>query len=110
MKGYAMRRATFFAFCAILLTLTGCQGAFDPFQRPGNWSATGAANETIAQQVAVPSDLISGRGNPNANGVAATAALDKALGPNGTGTAAGLQMPAQNAVQTSSGSSTGSAP
>ena len=78
-----MRRAAFFAFCAILLTLSGCEGAFDPFQRPGNWSATGAANETIAQQVAVPSDLISGRGNPYSNGVAASAALDKALGPGG---------------------------
>lgn len=100
-----MRRATFFAFCAILLTLTGCQGVFDPFQRPGNWVATGAANETIAQQVAVPADLISGRGNPNANGVAASAALDKALGPNGTGTAAGLQTPEQNAAQSNLSSS-----
>jgi hypothetical protein len=78
--------------------LSGCEGAFDPFQRPGNWSATGAANEDIAQQVAAPSDLISGRSNPNANGVAASAALDKALGPNGTGTAAGLQTPAQITV------------
>ena len=103
-----MRRATFFAFCAILLTLTSCEGAFDPFQRPGNWSATGAANENIAQQVAQPSDLISGRGNPNANGVAASAALDKALGPNGTGTAAGLQTPEQNATQSGLGSSGGS--
>jgi hypothetical protein len=99
MKGYAMRRAAFFAFCAILLTLSGCEGAFDPFQRPGNWVATGAANETIAQQVAVPSDLISGRGNPNTNGVAASAALDKALGPGGVGTAAGLQTPEQITVQ-----------
>jgi hypothetical protein len=99
MKGYAMRRAAFFAFCAILLTLSGCEGAFDPFQRPGNWAATGAANENIAQQVAVPSDLISGRGNPNTNGVAASAALDKALGPSGAGTAAGLQTPEQITVQ-----------
>jgi hypothetical protein len=93
MRDYAMRRAAFFAFCTILLALSGCQGAFDPFQRPGDWSATGAANENIAQQAAEPSDLISGRGTPYANGVAATAALDKALGPNGT--AAGLQAPAQ---------------
>ncbi|HTJ90156.1 MAG TPA: hypothetical protein VL356_08275 [Acidocella sp.] len=97
MREYAVRRAAFFAFCAILLTLTGCQGAFDPFQRPGNWVATGAANEDVAQQVAAPSDLISGRGNPNANGVAASAALDKALGPNDTAT--GLETPAQIAVQ-----------
>ena len=97
MKGYTVRHAMFFAFCAILLTLSGCQGALDPFQRPGNWVATGAANEDIAQQVAEPSDLISGRGNPNTNGVAASAALDKALGPNGT--AAGLQTPPQITVQ-----------
>ena len=95
-----MRRATFFMFCTILLTLTGCEGAFDPFQRPGTWWATGAANETIAQQAAAPSDLISGHGNPNANGVAATAALDKALGPNGT--AVGLQTPVQNTMQVGS--------
>ncbi len=96
-----MRHAAFFAFCAVLLTLTGCEGAFDPFQRPGNWAATGAANQTIAQQVATPSDLITGRGNPNSNGVAASAALDKALGPNGAGTAAGLQTPEQISVQAS---------
>jgi hypothetical protein len=96
MRGYAIRRAAFFVFCAILLTLTGCQGVFDPFERPGNWVATGAANANISQQVAVPADLISGRGNPNANGVAASAALDKALGPNDAAT--GLQTPAQIAV------------
>jgi hypothetical protein len=107
MKGYAMRRAAFFAFCAILLTLTGCEGAFDPFQRPGDWAATGAANENLAQQVAMPSDLISGRGNPNGSGVAASAALDKALGPNGTGTEAGLQTPAQNSAQSAGQSTTG---
>ena len=88
-----MRLMIFFGFRVTLLTLTGCVGAFDPFQRPGTWWATGAANENIAQQVAEPSDLISGHGNPNANGVAATAALDKALGANGAGTAAGLQTP-----------------
>jgi hypothetical protein len=99
MKGYTVRHAAFFAFCAILLTLSGCQGAFDPMQRPGNWVATGAANEDIAQQVAVPSDLISGRGDPNSSGVAASAALDKALGPAGAGTAAGLQTPEQITVQ-----------
>ena len=88
-----MRLMVFFGFCVTLLTLTGCVGAFDPFQRPGNWAETGAANETIAQQVANPSDLISGRSDPLTNGVAASAAVDKALGANGAGTAAGLQTP-----------------
>ncbi len=88
-----MRLGIFFCFCLTLLTLTGCVGAFDPFQRPGNWSATGASNETIAQQVANPSDLISGQSEATSNGVAASAAIDKALGANGAGTAAGLQTP-----------------
>ena len=68
-----MRLMVFFGFCVTLLTLTGCVGAFDPFQRPGNWAATGASNETIAQQVANPSDLISGQSDPLTNGVAASA-------------------------------------
>ena len=89
-----MRLMIFFGFCVTLLTLTGCVGAFDPFQRPGNWAETGAANETIAQQAANPSDLISGRSDPLSNGIAASAAIDKALGPAGSGTAAGLQTPA----------------
>ena len=75
-----MRLMIFFGFCVTLLTLTGCVGAFDPFQRPGNWAETGAANETIAQQAANPSDLISGRSDPLSNGIAASAAIDKALG------------------------------
>jgi hypothetical protein len=92
-KAGNMRLTIFFTFCVALLTLTGCQGAFDPFQRPGNWAATGAANETIAQQVANPADLISGQSVSTSNGVAASAGIDKALGANGAGTAAGLQTP-----------------
>ncbi len=89
-----MRNAAFFSFCVLMLSLSGCVGAFNPFQRPGNWSATGSANETIAQQVADPSDLIKGKSEPTSNGVAASAGIDKALGANGAGTAAGLQTPA----------------
>jgi hypothetical protein len=90
-----MRLMIFFGFCVTLLTLTGCVGAFDPFQRPGQWAETGASNETIAQQAANPSDLISGQSESTSNGVAASAAIDKALGANGTGTAAGLQTTTQ---------------
>ena len=88
-----MRFAVFFAFCVTLLSLTGCAGAFDPFQRPGNWAETGASNEIIAQQAANKSDLISGQSEPTSNGVAASAAIDKALGANGAGTATGLETP-----------------
>ena len=84
-----MRSLAFFSFCVILLGLSGC--VLDPFQRPGTWSETGASNENLAAQVADPSDLISGKSNPYSNGVAAAAGVDKALGANGAGTAAGLQ-------------------
>jgi hypothetical protein len=102
-----MRFAVFFAFCVMVLSLTGCTGAFDPFQRPGNWAATGASNEIIAQQAANKSDLISGRSEATSNGVAASAAIDKALGANGAGTAAGLEtttVPTAVFTDTSTGS------
>jgi hypothetical protein len=85
-----MRHVTFATFCIALLGLSGCVGAFDPYQRPGNWAETGASNETIAQQVANRGDLISGQSEPTSNGVAATSAIDLALGAGGVGTAAGL--------------------
>ncbi len=83
-----MRSALFFSFCVMVLTLSGCTGAFDPFQRPGNWSATGAANETIAQQAADKSDLLYGKSEPGSNGVAAVAGVEKAMTD---GKATGLQ-------------------
>jgi hypothetical protein len=73
---------------AALLGLAGCQGAFDPFNRPGNWSATGASNETIAQQAANKSDLISGQSEPGSNGVIAVGGIEKATT---NGTATGIQ-------------------
>jgi hypothetical protein len=96
MKGTAnMRKFVFFGFCAAILSLSGCQGAFDPLQRPGTWSATNASNETIAQQVANKGDLIQGRSDPGTNGVVAVGGLEKAL-TNGTGT--GLQTTIQGTV------------
>ena len=98
-----MRSALFFSFCVVLLTLTGCQGAFNPFNRPGNWSATGAANETIAQQVANKSDLLQGRSEPGSNGIAAVAGVEKAMSG---GTASGLQTtlsPTSSSASISSG-------
>jgi len=94
-----MRPALFLVFCATLLTLSGCAGAFDPYQRPGNWVETGAANETIAQQAANKSDLIQGESDPGSNGIAAVAGIEKAMSG---GTAAGLQTPA-TPVQASTG-------
>lgn len=83
-----MRSALMFCACAALLALSGCQGAFDPFQRPGQWSATGAANETIAQQAANKSDLIQGQSEPGTRGDVAVSGVQKAI-PNGVAT--GLQ-------------------
>jgi hypothetical protein len=78
-----MRSALFFTLCVGILSLSGCAGAFDPFQRPGTWSATGAANENIAQQAANKSDLISGQSEPLTSGDVAVTAIEKirASGP-----------------------------
>lgn len=103
-----MRSGIFFISSLVLLGLAGCQGAFDPYQRQGNWSATGAANETIAQQAANKSDLISGQSEPGANGVLAVGGIQRAT-TNGTGT--GIQTPLQAtspATTITSGSSGGS--
>ncbi len=72
-----MRLAAFSAVCVVLLTLTGCAGAFDPLQRPGNWTEEGSADETIAQQAANPADLINGQSEPTSAGAVASGALDK---------------------------------
>lgn len=82
---------TILLLAACAAGLGGCTGAFDPYQRPGNWTQTGASNEDLARQVANPSDLIRGHGEADSNGVVATAGIDKALGAGGAGTAAGLQ-------------------
>jgi hypothetical protein len=87
-----LRSAVFFSLCLGILSLSGCAGAFDPFQRPGTWSQTGAANENIAQQVANKGDLIQGQSEPGSNGIAAVAGIQKAMT---NGTATGLQTAAQ---------------
>jgi len=83
-----MRSALFFSLCVVVLSLSGCEGAFNPFNRPGNWSETGAVNETIAQQAANKSDLLQGQSEPGSNGIAAVAGVEKAMTG---GTASGLQ-------------------
>jgi hypothetical protein len=74
------------------LPLAGCVGPLgpDPFQRPNNWSLNGAPLENTAIEVDQKSDLLNGRSDPASNGVAASAAIDQALG-GPAGTAAGLQ-------------------
>jgi hypothetical protein len=74
----------------LIIGLTGCYT--DPFQNPGDWSMTGASRKNTAVQVAAPSQLIIGQPESSSNGVAASAAIDKALG-GAAGTAAGLQTP-----------------
>ena len=83
-----MRSVLFFGLCVGILSLSGCAGAFDPFQRPGNWVATGASNETIAQQAANKGDLIQGQSEPGTTGVIAVGGIEKAMSG---GTAAGLE-------------------
>ena len=96
-----MRISVSISLCLVAFLLAGCTGALDPYQRPGNWSMTGAARENTAQQVANPSDLYSGQSSPTANGVAASGAIDKALGGS-AGTAAGLEATPQPIVQAGS--------
>lgn len=90
-----MRKLVFLGLCSAILSLSACQGAFDPFQRPGNWSATNASNKNIALQAANKGDLIQGRSEPGSNGIVAVGGVEKALS---NGTASGLQTPIQ--VQT----------
>lgn len=98
-----MRSAAFFVLCLGVLSLSGCVGAFDPFQRPGTWSETGASNETIAQQAANKSDLIQGQSVPGSNGVAAVAGVQEAVsGGSGKGLQAPLNPPAFQALSSSS--------
>ena len=85
-----MRVWTALQFFVILTALAGCYP--DPFQNPGSWAMTGASRRNIAVQSDAPSQLIEGQGDDNSNGVAASAAIDKALG-GAAGTAAGLQTP-----------------
>jgi type IV pilus biogenesis protein CpaD/CtpE len=93
-----MRTPALFLLAIIGLALTGCEGALDPFQRPGNWAMTGAARQNLAVQTATPADLLSGQSSATSNGVAASAGIDKALGASDN--AAGLQTapPALNAT------------
>jgi hypothetical protein len=78
------------------LALAGCVGPLDPdpFNRPGNWAMNAAPLENTAQQADDKADLIQGKSDNTSNGVAATAAIDQALGEP-TGTAAGLQKAPQ---------------
>jgi hypothetical protein len=95
MKGpRAMNKTAIFGLCLAALGLTGCAGAFDSYQKPGNWVEEGSANETIAQQAAYPGDLIHGQSDPMSDGIAASAGVDKAIGANGADTATGLQTAA----------------
>ena len=96
-----MRSALFFCLCAGILTLSGCVGAFDPFQRPGNCAETGASNETIAEQVANKSDLIQGESEPGTNGIVAVGGLEKGLT---AGTASGVQTTVTPSVSNASSS------
>jgi hypothetical protein len=99
-----MRSALFFGLCVGILSLSGCAGMIDPFQRTGTWSATGASNENIAQQVANKGDLIQGQSEPGSNGIAAVAGVEKAMTG---GTATGLQtqmQPTSNTATISTGS------
>ncbi|WP_298284121.1 hypothetical protein [Acidocella sp.] len=90
MKAGVMRYTMFFCFCVAVLSLTGCAGMVDPFQRQGTWSATGAVNEDLAQQAANKSDLISGHGDEGSNGIAAVGAVEQA---DSNGTASKLETP-----------------
>jgi type IV pilus biogenesis protein CpaD/CtpE len=93
-----MQVVNFLGLAAAVMLLAGCT---DPFQRPEDWSMTGAARENTALQVAQPSDLFNGKSSPTSNGVAASAAIDKAVG-GAAGTATGLQTAPQPIAQAGS--------
>ena len=99
-----MRLRNLLMVSAASFGLAGCYG--DPFQNPADWSMTGAPRENLAQQAAQKSDLLYGRSEPLANGVVASAAVEKSEG-GPAGTAAGLQAPPP-ALSTTGFSGTGS--
>jgi hypothetical protein len=75
-----MKRSAIMLLTLAAFGLTACQGAFDPWQRPGDWQVTGAANETIAQQAANKGDLIKGTDSPTTSGAAAVTGLGAGTG------------------------------
>jgi hypothetical protein len=82
-----MHRFLLICSAAFVLALTGCEGALDPTERPGNYTMTGAANETIAQQAAFKNELIQGTNEPGSDGIMARSALAKITTTSSLGTA-----------------------
>ncbi len=95
-----MRARALLVLAVAGLPLAGCYT--NPYRNPGDWIATGASRENLAQQAAYKSDLIEGRGDTYSSGVAASAAVDKALG-GAAGNASGLQTAPPSLVTTVGG-------
>jgi hypothetical protein len=60
---------------ASMLALSACDGAGDPYQRPGTWKLTYANDANLRVMVADPGDLVHGRGDGLAFGETAAAAV-----------------------------------
>jgi hypothetical protein len=61
-----------------LLALAGCVQV-DPYTRTGMWQPGGVNSRNLAAMVANPHDLLQGRGSTGAQGVTATAAVERLL-------------------------------
>jgi hypothetical protein len=70
-----MKRSTIMVLVLSSMVLTACQGAFDPWQRPGNWVTTGAAQEDVAQQAMYKGELIKGSGIATSAGTYAASGI-----------------------------------
>ncbi|MBE7210179.1 MAG: hypothetical protein INR65_04105 [Gluconacetobacter diazotrophicus] len=63
---------------AAALTLAGCDGVFDPYDRPGTLRADAATTANVSAMAANPYDLARGHGSPDTDGQAAAAAVERA--------------------------------
>jgi len=74
-----MKRSTIMILALSALPLTACQGAFDPWQRPGLWQPTGAPQEDLAQQTHYKGELIKGSGTATSDGGFAQSAIQSII-------------------------------
>lgn len=68
-----MRILPLLALCA----LAGCGVLTDPYYQEGKWRPTGANDFNLRVMAAQPRDIISGQGEPGADGQGAADAVDR---------------------------------
>jgi hypothetical protein len=65
------------ALVAAVLSVTGCAGLLDPYQRAGTWSATGVNDDNLRAMINNPLDLQRGAGTNVTEGQEAVVAVSR---------------------------------